>query len=264
MIPEFWHRQTTAQPLFPAMQWSRPENKLYAGKLLVVGGNLYGFATAAEAYTEAEKAGAGTVRVLLPDALRKTIGKTFVAGEFAPSTPSGSFGRRSLDELLAFSHWADATLLAGGFGRNSETAIVLETFTQKYSDQLTITKDAADYFAAEPKNILMRPQTLFVISMAQLQKLGTQVRFPKAFTYGMDLIRLVETLHEFTLEYKAHIIVKHLDTIVVAVNGEVSTTKLSTDRAVWRVKTAAHTSVWWLQNPTKPFEALSTAILEVF
>jgi NAD(P)H-hydrate repair Nnr-like enzyme with NAD(P)H-hydrate dehydratase domain len=262
MIPEFWHRQTPAEPLFPAMQWSRPENKLYAGKLLVVGGNLHGFAAAGEAFAEAEKAGAGTVRALLPDALRKTIGKTFVAGEFAPSTPSGSFGRRSLDELLAFGAWADGVLLAGDFGRNSETAVVLETFAQKYTHQLIITKDAADYFAAEPKSILTRQKTLFVISMAQLQKMSIQAKFPKAFTYGMDLIRLVETLHEFTLEHKAHIIVKHLDTIVAAVDGEVSTTKLPIDRTVWRVKTAAHASVWWLQNPTKPFEALSTAILE--
>lgn len=262
MIPEFWHRQTAEAPLFPDMQWSRPENKMYAGKLLVVGGNLHGFAAAATAYAEAERAGAGTVRALLPDALRKTIGKTFVAGEFAPSTPSGSFGRRSLDELLAFGHWADGVLLAGDFGRNSETAIVLETFAQKYRDQLIITKDAADYFAVEPKNILMRPNTLFVISMAQLQKIAMQARYPKAFTYGMDLIRLVETLHDFTLEYEAHIIVKHTDRIVAAVNGEISTTQLTTDQPIWRVKTAAHASVWWLQNPSKPFEALTTAVLE--
>lgn len=261
MIPEFWHRQTKQAPLFPDMEWSRPENKMYAGKLLVVGGNLHGFAAAAEAFAEAEKAGAGTVRALLPDALRKTIGATFVAGEFAPSTPSGSFGRRSLDELMAFGSWADSVLLAGDFGRNSETAIVLETFAQKYPGQLIITKDAADYFVAEPKNILMRPNTLFVISMAQLQKLAMQARFPRAFTYSMDLVRLVETLHDFTTTYSAHIVVKHGDRMLVAVNGEISTTQLHPDKAIWRVRTAAHASVWWLQNPTKPFEALSTAVL---
>jgi hypothetical protein len=263
MIPEFWHRQTNETPLYPDMQWSRPENKLYAGKLLVVGGNLYGFAAAASAYAEAEKAGAGTVRALLPDALRKTVGKVFVAGEFAPSTPSGSFGRRSLAELLAFSSWADGVLLAGDFGRNSETAIVLETFAQKYAGQLTIAKDAADYFASEPKNALNRPHTLLVVSMAQLQKIGVQARFPQAFTYGMDLVRLVETLHDFTLEHQAHIIVKHLDTIVVAVGGEVSTTRLKVDRAIWRVTAASHASVWWMQNPSKPFEALTTAMLSL-
>ena len=261
MIPEFWHRQTKETPLYPDMEWSRPENKLYAGKLLVIGGNLHGFAAAASAYTEAEKSGAGTVRALLPDALRKTVGKVFVAGEFAPSTPSGSFGRQSLAELLAFSAWADGVLLAGDFGRNSETAIVLETFAQKHSGQLTIAKDATDYFAVEPKNILGRADTLLVVSMAQLQKIGVQARFPKAFTYGMDLIRLVEMLHDFTLEYQAHVIVKHLDTLVVAVNGEVSTTKLQADRAIWRVTAASHASVWWMQNPSKPFEALTCAML---
>ena len=69
---------------------SRPENKLQAGKLLIVGGHAQGFARPAEAFALAEKAGAGSVRVLLPDALQKTLGKAFLGAEFAPSSPSAS------------------------------------------------------------------------------------------------------------------------------------------------------------------------------
>src|SRR3982750_2547854 len=115
----YWHKQTAEKPLFPDMLWSRPENKRQAGKLLVVGGNVHGFAAAATAYAEAGKAGIGTARVLLPDSLQKTVGRVLEAGEYAPSTPSGSFSQRALAELLEMASWADGTLLAGDFGRNS-------------------------------------------------------------------------------------------------------------------------------------------------
>lgn len=256
----YWHRQTTKEPLFPDLLWSRPENRAQAGKLLIVGGNAHGFSAAGEAYSEAVKAGIGTARVLLPDSLQKTVGRVFEAGEYAPSTPSGSFSQRALAELLPMSQWADGTLLAGDFGRNSETAILLEQLITKYTGQLTLTQDAADYFTKSPIKLLIRPETLLVISFAQLQKLASSARFHSAFTFDMDFLRLVDLLHEFTSINQTHIIVKHLETIFVAASGQVSTTKLEQNPEVWRIKTAASTSTWWLQNPTKPFEALTTGL----
>ena len=77
----YWLRQEQSKPLFPELEWSRPENRLAAGKLLVAGGNAHGFAAPAEAYTAAVKAGAGTVRVLLPDAIRKIVGMVLENGD---------------------------------------------------------------------------------------------------------------------------------------------------------------------------------------
>lgn len=259
----YWHKQSVDKPIFPDMLWSRPENAAFAGKLLVVGGNIYGFSNAARAYAESRKAGAGVTRVLLPDALQKTVGKVFEVGEYAPSTPSGSFSQRALGELLPMATWADGVLLAGDFGRNSETAILLEKLVDKYSGQLTLTCDAADYFTSSPAAILERPDTLWVISVAQLQKLAMQAKFTTAFTFDMDILRFVDALHAFTLTYSTAIIVKHLNNIFVAVNGRVSSTHLKTEMPVWRLKTAAHASVWWLQNPSKPFEALTTSLAQV-
>src|SRR3982750_3265194 len=97
----YWHKQTPEKPLFPDLLWSRPENRAHAGKLLIMGGNAHGFAAPAEAYAESEQAGIGAARVLLPDSLQKTVGRTFAAGEYAPSTPSGSFSQKALAELLS-------------------------------------------------------------------------------------------------------------------------------------------------------------------
>jgi hypothetical protein len=258
----YWHRQTAAAPLFPDLQWSRPENRLNAGKLLIVGGNVHGFAAAAEAYGVAETAGVGTTRVLLPDVLQKTVRRIFPAAEYAPSTPSGSFGQKALGELLPIGAWADGVLLAGDLGRNSETAILLEKFITSYSGQVTMTRDAADYFTSSPRSVLERPNTLLVISFAQLQKLAMEAKYPAAFTFDMDLLRLIDQLHEFSLQYPVAIIVRHLDNLIVAVNGEVSTTKVPAEQLFWRLHTAARASVWWLQQPTKEFASLSTAVIE--
>lgn len=256
----YWYKQTADKPLFADLLWSRPENKAHAGKLLVIGGNSHGFAAPAKAYELAQKAGIGAVYVLLPEAIQKIVGGFFETAEFAPSTPSGSFARQALASLLDASARADGVLVAGDLGRNSETAIVLEQFTSKYNGQLNLTKDAVDYFTQQPTPLLSRHNTLIVLSLAQLQKFATRAGFTPAFTFDMDLLHLVDTLHSFTEKFPLNIIVKHLDTIAVAVGGQVSTTKLTKDVDIWRVEAAVWASVWWLQNPNKSFEALTTAV----
>ena len=259
----YWHKQTTDKPLYPDLLWSRPENRTFAGKLLIMGGNQYGFAAPAAAYEYARAAGIGESRVLLPDALKHTVGNVLGAGDFAPSTPSGSFSQKALDELLLQATWADGVLVAGDLGRNSETAILMEKFVTAHSGLLTLTKDAADYVIASPHVLLPRPDTTLVVSLAQLQKLAIRARYPRAFTFGMDLVRLVEALHEFSIRYPVNIVVKQLDAMLVAVDGKVSTTKLALPMETWRVKTAAYADVWWLQNTSRTFEALTTSLLQI-
>jgi ADP-dependent NAD(P)H-hydrate dehydratase / NAD(P)H-hydrate epimerase len=262
MEREYWLRQEQGKALFPELQWSRPEHRTTAGKLLVIGGNLHGFAAPALAYGESLKAGIGTCHVLLPAAIRKYVGVIIEHADYAASTPaSGSFSQQALGEFLQNAAWADGVLLAGDLGRNSETAILLEKFLQKYHGLATITKDAVDYVASSPDTTLTRENTLLVASFSQLQRLGIAAKFEKPLTFGMDLMRLTEWLHDFTLRHRPFIIVKHHEYIAVAVNGRVSTTKLTEDASLWRVRTAAHATVWWLQNPAKPLEALTTAIV---
>ncbi len=256
----YWHKQTSKSPLFPTLLWSRPENRLLAGKLLIIGGNLHSFAAPATAYNAATTAGVGVAKILLPNDLKKTVGPIFEDVEFAPSTPSGSFNQKALAELHDLASWSDAVLLAGDFGRNSETAILLEKFVEKYKGAATITKDTVDYFTSYP-SILNRVETTLVVNLEQLQKLAIAAKFTQAFTLGMDLLQIIDTLHTFTLQYPAEIVVKHLQNICVAVGGEVSTTKLEEEQPIWQVVTAARAATWRLQNPSQPFQALTTSLV---
>lgn len=263
MQANYWHKQTKNELLFPDLEWSKPENKMHAGKLVIIGGNLHGFAAPALAFGEAEKAGIGSVSVVLPSAIQKTVGGFLPEAVFVPSTPIGSFGSPSLAEMLDSASWGDAVLLAGDFGRNSETAIVLEKFLDSFTGPVTITQDAIDLYLQSPDILLQRPDTTLVISFAQLQKLATKSQFVMPFTFDMGLVRFVDALHQFSLVHHVSIIVKYLQDIVVAVDGQVSTTKLDKELPIWRVKTAAHASVWQLQHPGMLFKSLSTSVGQI-
>ncbi|MBA2279596.1 hypothetical protein H0V99_04120 [Candidatus Saccharibacteria bacterium] len=264
MVPEYWQKQTKDTPLFPDLLWSRPENRAGAGKLLIAGGNSMGFAAVGEAYSCAVKSGAGIIRAILPNSIRTHFPRfqdQVLEIEFAPSTPSGSFAKSAQSELLNHSAWADMVLLAGDVGRNSETSVMLEGYLQKYLGPVTITKDVVDYFYSLPELLANRPKTTLVLSMAQLQKLGTALKFETPFLLSMGMLMLSQALHKFTERYPVVIITKELDNLVVAYEGKVSSTKLQKEEDIWRVGTAAAAAVFWMQNPHKPFEAITTSLV---
>lgn len=263
MDKPYWHKQSPGTPLFPDLLWSRPENRLTAGKLIIVGGNVHSFAAVAEAYKEAARAGIGVARVVLPDALQSAVGKVFSAGEFAPSTPSGSLARQALAPILHAASWGDGLLVAGDLGRNAETAILIESLLQKSKLPITLTQDAIGYVASTPQVLQERSNLTLVLSLSQLQRLVATTRYPMAVTFNMDTLRLVDWLHNFTLQYPTFLITEHLGILLVACQGEVSTTKLAHETDLWRVKVATHASVWWLQNMQKPFAALTTAVADI-
>lgn len=256
----YWQKQTDSKPLFPEIEWNKPERLDQAGKLLIAGGNKLGFAAVGESYETAKSTGAGQVRVLLPDCLRSTIPKTLTDVIFAPCNQSGSLSQDALPELLAASQWADSVLLVGDAGRNSETAIVYENFLQQYNGPLTITRDAIDLIKNNPQLLVERPGTVIVASFAQIQKLFQGVYYPKILTFSMQLLQLVEALHKFTITYPCTIVTLHKDTIIVASSGEVVTQEWGNAMAIWRGTVAARAAAYWLWNPAAPLQSLAMSI----
>ncbi len=252
-----WLKQAPDKPLFPDLLWSRPENRRARGKLLIVGGSSHGFAAPAAAFVAANKAGIGTVRVLLPDATQKTIGNSFAEAVFAPSTPSGSFSRQALAGLIENAEWANGVLLAGDFGRNSETAILLESFLDKHQGQVTIAQDSLDYFLGAKSPALSRENTLSVINLGKLQKLAKNNRPSTPVLHNMNLQDLVTVLADWS-NGSLSFITKHAEQLLVASGGKVSTTP-EKDESNWQIDLAAYASVWWLQQPVQAFGALTCA-----
>ncbi|MEI7689712.1 MAG: hypothetical protein WCI79_01950 [Candidatus Saccharibacteria bacterium] len=257
----YWQHQTTDKPLFPDIQWSKPEQKAMRGRLGIIGGNQLGFTGVAENYGVALQSGVGEVRVLMPDALRRSIPPTMTDVVFGPSNPSGSLSREALTEMNALGDWVTGILLIGDCGRNSETAIVYEDFIRKYDGPLIITRDAIDLIKNSASTLVDRPNTLLVASFAQLQKLFSAVYYPKVLTFSMQLTNLVEALHKFTITYPITISVFHEGMILVASDGEVTSTPCTQPTDIWRGKTATIAAAYWLWNPTKPLASITTSLI---
>jgi NAD(P)H-hydrate repair Nnr-like enzyme with NAD(P)H-hydrate dehydratase domain len=246
-----WLKQAK-DPLFPDVLWNRPENRRYAGKLMIAGGHTQSFSAPSRAFAAASKAGAGTVRVLLPDSLQKTVGSGFSEAEFAASTSIGSFSRKALALYLDLADWSDWSLLAGDLGKNSETAVLLDNFIDKYGGGLSISGDGVDYFLNNSDKLINRQNTLIIATFSQLQKLASP---HIALKQNSDLAQVISKLNEWTTAIKLEIVTEHSGQVIVGCNGRCSTTKGSFDFDI-----AAYASVWRHQQPEQAFEALTTAV----
>lgn len=256
----YWLQQTTDTPLFPDIEWSKPERRDHAGNLAIIGGNKLGFIGVAEAYARAGDTGIGSLRVLLPDVLKKTIPPTMTDVIFGHSNPSGSLAKEATGDMHAIGAWAHGVLLIGDAGRNSETAIAYEDFIRDYAGLLTISRDAVDLVKNSSQTLIERPDTLLVVSFAQLQKLFQAVYYPKILTFSMQLMQLVEAVHKFTITYPCSIVVLHKDHIVVASSGDVVTQPWDNAMAIWRGSVATQAACYWLWNKQHPLEAVAASI----
>ncbi len=260
MTPSYWQRQDPAKPLFPDVEWNKPERRDQAGRLAIIGGNKIGFAAVATAYDDALKAGIGQCRVVLPDVLKRAIPTNITDTLFVPTNPSGGMAKDGLAEMQAAATWADILLLIGDTGRNSETAITLEELLRTNSTPAVITRDNFDLLKNSSELLLSRDNTLLVLSFAQLQKLFQSVYYPKILTFSMQLSNLVEALHKFTITYPATIAVLHQQSFIVAHTGNVVTTPWQNPMAIWRGSVATKAAVYWAWNLTKPLEAVTTSL----
>lgn len=257
----YWQKQTASKPLFPDIEWSKPERRDLAGRLGIIGGNKLGFAGVAEAYSVALETGAGEAKALLPDVLKKSLPSSLIDTVFAETTPSGSLAKNALPDMLALSEWATGFLLVGDAGRNSETAIAYEQLIDSYEGQLTLTRDAVDLLKNTSNKLVERPDTLLVVSFAQLQKIFSSVYYPKILTFSMQLAGLVEAVHKFTITYPVTILVLHKEYLVAAHGGAVTTTPWENPMAIWRGQVATRASTYWLWNRSTPLEAITASLV---
>ena len=259
MDMKFWHRQEPGKPLFPDVEWNKPERRDQAGKLGIIGGNKLGFLAVAESYQEALKAGVGEARVLLPDILKKSVPTVMTDVLFAPTNQSGSLANEALNEALALEKWADVLLLCGDAGRNSQTSIVYEELIKKSEIPVVLTRDAIDLVQNSFQEILDNPRVVFVASLAQVQKIFRAIYYPKMITFSIQLAQL-ETLHKFTITYPVTICVFHADSLIITHSGEVVTQKWDAPMAIWRGIVGARAASYLIWSPETPLAAISTAI----
>lgn len=257
----YWQKQEPGKPLFPDIEWSKPEQRSRSGKLGIIGGNQLGFAGLSDSYSFALKSGIGEIKMLLPDNLKSKLNQLSSDIIYGKSNPSGGLGQNSISEFRSLGDWADSLLFIGDCGKNSETAILYEKFVTEYEKPITITRDAIDLLVNSFSTIVNKSNVLLVASFPQIQKLFQAVYYPKVLTFSMQLTNLIEALHKFTITYPIKIAVYQHENMILAIDGKVITTASSNPMDIWRGKTASKASVYWTWNQAKPLEAIATSFV---
>lgn len=248
-----WLKQTSDKPLFPDLLWSRPETLQGAGKLLIIGGNEHSFVHVANTYNAAEKAGAGMIRVLVPDSLRK-ITKILPHIEYAPSNPSGSFAKSALTELLEAASWSDGVLLAGDLGKNSETSLLLEAFLMKFSGLVTIDSHALESIKLRVNQLIDNKNRVIIWDINHLRQAAIDLALTQPVISNIDKPVLASILHSISSEHTSSFVINlNSNETWIANKGRVAQCYIKTEVS------SASFAVWALQNPTKNFEALVSA-----
>ena len=262
---DYWKRQSKTA-LFPEVDTWQPEQRRFAGKLLIIGGNKGAFYAAAKAMETANKMGVGEVRVLLPDSLRGKLPK-IPEIYFAKAEASGAFGKTSMADMWEHLAWAEAVLIAGDLGRNAETSVAFAEFMKHCDKPVTIARDGVDVLIPDVMNWGMRDEkTTLFLTMPQLQKLLRTLYYPKVITLSMPTNQLIETLHKFTLSFPLSLVTYHNGQIVIANDGVVVSEDINdteyTQITFWDGKVMARSAVLSLWNRELPLEkVLSRAIL---
>jgi len=244
------------EPLFPDLLWSRPENKKNAGKLLIIGGQAGNFMNISSAYSFAQEAGAGTVKVLMPGSLMKIAGG-IEGAEFAPSNKGGSFAKTALAQFFDLSEWADHVLLAGDFGKNSETTVILDGFLLKNPKPITISQHALESIGISLAQLTQMLLTL-VIDRGILQKVGKAVGTHVPVTSLTTYENMGDIIQNISAGSKANFVIQDEEHTWAAVKGEIVSTKSKPEDST---ALSAYCSVWQMQNPAKTLEALATACI---
>ncbi|HUD06486.1 MAG TPA: hypothetical protein VMR34_01230 [Candidatus Saccharimonadales bacterium] len=258
-----WLKQSVEQPLFGDMLWSKPENKRLAGKLLIIGGSVHGFAQTVSLYQSVIRAGVGTVRVVLPDSLRSTLGNSLEDIDYVSSNRSGGFAERSLADLLEQSSWSDGVIFGPELDSNSEDKLLFEKFIHDYSGQLTLVGDPLNFLIALGENYFSRKSTLVVGDLSKLSKLAVKAKSTLAINPTYDLVRVVDAANMLSKNCSINILSMASGNYLLSINGTACTTKEVKKNQNWETDLAGHGAVWWVQHPDKVLEALSCALVEV-
>lgn len=247
----------TEKPLFPDLLWSRPTLRSRGGRLLIVGGHKHEFSLVQDIYQVAEAAGIGEAQAALPDTLQRLVGGGEF-GHFLPATASGSLGKAALGELLHITNDYDSVIIGANLTNNSETGIMIESLISQSEQPVVITEETINTLKFNPELITGNPKALVVTTMNGLFALANHHHMPLVIKPNSGLMGKMEIIQQLvSISECNYLIFDH--EVIVAAEGEMSVTQLPIGLSDQPGVMIGLASTFWLQQRSRPFEALTTA-----
>ncbi|HUC95616.1 MAG TPA: hypothetical protein VMR76_01495 [Candidatus Saccharimonadia bacterium] len=256
-----WYKQSTKEPLFNDLIWSRPENKSNSGKLLLIGGSNHGFSETVKYYSDLSRAGLGTIKVILSNSTKKILGNMSDDIIYCASNNSGSLGSEAYAEIIDYASWADGLFLSGELGSNSQTVILIEKLVTNYQKLILFYGDSVDIALQMDTSLLLKSNHVFIAPISKIQKMFTKMSSKKAITSKTSLHDLIKIFYEFSQANPISIVTILEDHVIAISDNKISTTKINDLKSSSLFNLAAHVVCWSIQNPKKLFEAFSCSAI---
>jgi hypothetical protein len=231
--------------------------KTRGGRLLIVGGQKNQFNLVQAVFQMAEAAGIGEAQAALPDALRRAIGEAGFAW-FVPTSTSGSLGKAALGELLHHAADFDALVLGANLTTNAETGIMIERLLREYEGRVIITEEAIRILKFEPSLITGNPRVLVVATMSGLFELANNHHVPLAIKPNRGVVGKIEVVQQVAAISRCAYCIFDSE-IIVTTGDSTSLTALTSSLSDLPAITIGVAATFWLQQPSQPYEALTTA-----
>lgn len=255
-------KQKAGQPHFEDLVWNRPINKAQQGNILIIGGHTGHIMKPSQAYESCLAVGVNNAKVLLPSSTKKVFfGNVPSDIEFCEATPTGSFSKSGYSEIMSYITSSDLTLLAGDWSQSSETALLLEKVLVSNAGLAVLANDtvsifsefASTYFDNEHQNPI-----ILVLDFSQLQLLLINAGKDLVLKTTDNLDTKLENVSKFSQSQNIGIVLLMEQMIITAIDGQIATTAIVETPNPTTL--ASKVAVWLMQNPKRPFEALTTAV----
>ena len=249
------YEKQAGSPLFPKVFWNRPINKKAAGSILVIGGHGQQFADTQRLHQLAKSYGAGTVKFLMPDSIKKLIGST-EEGTYLPSTRSGSLSVNGVEEAVASANDCDGVIISSDISGNAETIRFLERFLD---DTKAITVSSGEVL----KNLLplreaRRSLSAAILSPVQLSEWAKAEKIA-LFTKQADLQKELAIHRALNDISETTIISYSTQHCITSSKGKVSVTS---GFEVDPIEIMASVAIFLIQHPDR-FEAATSGVFSI-
>lgn len=251
-----WITQDPKNPLYPNLIWSKPENVSTLGNILLIGGNQYDFKNLATIYTSLSSLRIKNIKLVLPNILKKTLRLDSTIAEYLDSTPSGSLARKGLDNLLAFSSWADLIIIGGDLGKNAETRLLIEEFVSKNSKPLIYTQDS--YFINPKANNLF----VHINSLSYHQKFFNDIKSERFIKQKASLIQTIQSFHEISKTFPQALLTINENNVILSYDKKTVLTPILCPEKDILNKLVSQTAFYLAAFKDKTYPAICTAIAE--
>lgn len=133
-------------------------HKRSAGKVVIAAGAVGMIGAASLSAIGAMRAGAGLIRLVVPDSIRPQVAPTVieVLTSGVAESPEGQFAPEAAEEVAAWANSWDALALGPGIGRTSEVRRFVEKVLEKTTVPVILDADGIAAFAGRPESLRSR------------------------------------------------------------------------------------------------------------